>query len=153
MSRPICHRRLYDIRTPRQFPSTHPSTPKENIWPTLSCIETQLLEQSRHSLLSITSGTDFIVSMERSSPLAAMQPPSIAFGQWGCQTKLGHSISNHHRPYGASMSCVPDSFNFKDINMGGAPPTDYFNWKPIRGSSPTTSLAADLSQNFHIDQR
>ena len=32
-------------------------------------------------------------------------------------------------------------------------PTDYFNLKPVRGSSPTASLAADLSQNFHIDQR
>ncbi|KAL8955972.1 MAG: hypothetical protein Q9193_006359 [Seirophora villosa] len=31
-------------------------------------------------------------------------------------------------------------------------PTDYFNLKPVRGSSPTASLAADLSQNFHIDQ-
>jgi M-phase inducer tyrosine phosphatase len=25
--------------------------------------------------------------------------------------------------------------------------------QPVRGSSPTVSLAADLSQNFHIDQR
>lgn len=30
---------------------------------------------------------------------------------------------------------------------------DYFGLKPVRGSSPTASLAADLSQNFHIDQR
>lgn len=30
---------------------------------------------------------------------------------------------------------------------------DYFNMKPVRGTSPTASLAADLSQNFHIDQR
>ena len=30
---------------------------------------------------------------------------------------------------------------------------DYFSTKPVRGSSPTASLAADLSQNFHIDQR
>lgn len=30
---------------------------------------------------------------------------------------------------------------------------DYFNMNPLRGSSPTASLAADLSQNFHIDQR
>lgn len=32
---------------------------------------------------------------------------------------------------------------------------DYFTLKacPVRGSSPTASLAADLSQNFHIDQR
>lgn len=30
---------------------------------------------------------------------------------------------------------------------------DYFGLNPVRGSSPTASLAADLSQNFHIDQR
>lgn len=30
---------------------------------------------------------------------------------------------------------------------------DYFDMQPVRGSSPTASLAADLSQNFHIDQR
>ena len=30
---------------------------------------------------------------------------------------------------------------------------DYFGTKVVRGSSPTASLAADLSQNFHIDQR
>ena len=30
---------------------------------------------------------------------------------------------------------------------------DYFQIKPVRGSSPTASLAADLSQNFHIDMR
>lgn len=28
---------------------------------------------------------------------------------------------------------------------------DYFNLKSVRGSSPTTSLAADLCQNFRID--
>lgn len=32
-------------------------------------------------------------------------------------------------------------------------PPDYFKLKPVRGSSPTASLAADLSQNFHIDRR
>jgi len=30
---------------------------------------------------------------------------------------------------------------------------DYFTLRPARGSSPTASLAADLSSNFHIDQR
>jgi hypothetical protein len=29
---------------------------------------------------------------------------------------------------------------------------DYF-MQPVRGSSPAASLAADLSQNFHIDMR
>ena len=30
---------------------------------------------------------------------------------------------------------------------------DYFSVKPVRESSPAASLAADLSQNFHIDHR
>jgi M-phase inducer tyrosine phosphatase len=92
------------------------------------------------------------LNMERSSPLAAMQPPSISFGQWGCRADLGSSISNQGGQYGGSISYVPGSFNFKDLSMPGAS-TDYFNLKPVRGSSPTASLAADLSQNFHIDQR
>lgn len=31
--------------------------------------------------------------------------------------------------------------------------SDYFSFHAVKGSSPTTSLAADLSQNFHIEQR
>lgn len=31
--------------------------------------------------------------------------------------------------------------------------SDYFGSKAARGSSPTVSLAADLAQNFTIDQR
>lgn len=42
-------------------------------------------------------------------------------------------------------------FNFKDLSMKKST-SDYFNMKPV-GSSPTASLAADLSQNFHIDRR
>jgi M-phase inducer tyrosine phosphatase len=30
---------------------------------------------------------------------------------------------------------------------------DYFQMNPIQGSSPTSSLAVDLSQNFHIERR
>jgi hypothetical protein len=44
------------------------------------------------------------------------------------------------------------SFNFRDLSMK-KPQADYFSLRPVRGSSPTASLAADLSQNFHIDQR
>lgn len=46
----------------------------------------------------------------------------------------------------------PGAFNFRDLSMMSGKP-DYFTMKPVRGSSPTTSLAADLSQNFHIDMR
>ena len=52
---------------------------------------------------------------------------------------------------------VPPSFNFKDLSMmrksKAKTDADYFSSRPMRGSSPTASLAADLSQNFHIDQR
>jgi M-phase inducer tyrosine phosphatase len=46
----------------------------------------------------------------------------------------------------------PGAFNFKDLSMKRTNP-DYFAIGPVRGSSPTASLAADLSQNFHIDMR
>lgn len=49
-------------------------------------------------------------------------------------------------------SFAGNPFNFKDLSMKKSS-SDYFNMKPVRGSSPTASLAADLSQNFHIDQR
>lgn len=85
--------------------------------------------------------------MEHSSPLAAMQPPSMmlrhhfrAEGTGGC------SSFSSIRKFG------PESFNFKELSMKTGHP-DYFSVKPLRGSSPSVSLAADLSQNFHIDQR
>lgn len=54
--------------------------------------------------------------------------------------------------YGGNMGFGLNNFNFKDLSMR-RPRTDYFNLKPVRGSSPTSCLTADLSQNFHIDQR
>jgi M-phase inducer tyrosine phosphatase len=46
-------------------------------------------------------------------------------------------------------------FNFKDLSMSRSQSQENFGGKlaPLRGSSPTASLAADLSQNFYIDQR
>lgn len=83
--------------------------------------------------------------MEHSSPLAAMQPPSVMFGH--CFRSDAPSYSLH------TMSGFGGNpFNFKDLSMKKSS-SDYFNMKPVRGSSPTASLAADLSQNFHIDQR
>jgi M-phase inducer tyrosine phosphatase len=83
--------------------------------------------------------------MEHSSPLAAMQPPSVMFGH--CFRPDASSYSLH------SMSSFGGNpFNFKDLSMKKSN-SDYFNMKPVRGSSHTASLAADLSQNFHIDQR
>ena len=79
--------------------------------------------------------------MEHSSPLAAMQPPSLIF---------------RHYPYSSfdPLRLGPNSFNFKDLSAKHLQQPDYFSSKPvIPASSPSASLAADLSQNFHIDQR
>lgn len=90
-------------------------------------------------------------SMEHSSPLAAMQPSSLPFGPWGCRNDVPLSYPNYGGQYGGKLGFGPSSFDFKDLSMTKAP-ADYFNLKSVRGSSPTTTLAADLSQNFHIDQ-
>lgn len=90
--------------------------------------------------------------MEHSSPLAAMQPSSLPIGQWGCRNETQDTFPYLGRQCGGQHSFGPSSFNFKDLSMKKSP-TDYFNSKPVRGSSPTASLAADLSQNFHIDRR
>jgi M-phase inducer tyrosine phosphatase len=84
--------------------------------------------------------------MEMSSPLAAMHPPPIP-GPWGYRRDLPQS-----KPLFGAHSLGPKSFNFRDLSMkksGG----DYFTLQPMRGSSPTTSLAADMSSNLHMDQR
>jgi M-phase inducer tyrosine phosphatase len=84
--------------------------------------------------------------MEHSSPLAAMQPPSLMFG---------HRFANdppQFRTLGGIGGFGPGSFNFKDLSMK-KPTSDYFTVKQFTGPSPAASLAADLSQNFHIDHR
>lgn len=84
--------------------------------------------------------------MEHSSPLAAMQPPSLMFG---------HRFANdapQFRTLGSIGGFGPGSFNFKDLSMKKSS-SDYFSVKQFTGPSPAASLAADLSQNFHIDQR
>ncbi|KAJ5533165.1 hypothetical protein N7494_009717 [Penicillium frequentans] len=80
--------------------------------------------------------------MEHSSPLAAMQPSPALFGRcFRSEAPTSYPLSG----FGSNP------FNFKDLSMkkSGA---DYFNMGPLQGSSPAASLAADLSQNFHIDQ-
>lgn len=91
--------------------------------------------------------------METSSPLAAMQLPSFHYGY---KMDRAPGFTSHLR---APTSYGPEAFNFRDLSMHREQPLessgmDYFNMaKPVRGSSPTASLAADLSQNMHIDQR
>src|SRR5271169_1830704 len=86
--------------------------------------------------------------MEASSPLAAMQPSSFMPSWARNDLYASHA---HGRMHGAS-AFGPGSFNFRDLSMKRST-SDYFTVNPIRGSSPTASLAADLSQNFHIDMR
>ncbi|KAH2129073.1 hypothetical protein KXW66_008715 [Aspergillus fumigatus] len=84
--------------------------------------------------------------MEHSSPLAAMQPPSVMFGH--C---FRSDAPTSYPTFGPRSGLGPNSFNFKELSMKKAS-GDYFGMNPVRGSSPTASLAADLSQNFHINQ-
>src|ERR1700761_4520061 len=86
--------------------------------------------------------------IEASSPLAAMQPPAF-MGHCGGAFRAD---APSYASFAAAKSFGTNSFNFRDLSMK-KPQPDYFNLKPVRGSSPTASLAADLSQNFHIDQR
>ena len=85
--------------------------------------------------------------MEWSSPLATIQPSMFAH-PWANRKDLPSSRAF----YTGSHDFPADNFNFRDMSMKRAP-ADYFSIKPVRGSSPAASLAADLSQNFHIDHR
>jgi M-phase inducer tyrosine phosphatase len=50
--------------------------------------------------------------------------------------------------------CGVVNFDFRNMSMHQKPlRQDYFTTRPVRGSSPTATLTADLSANFHIDQR
>lgn len=87
--------------------------------------------------------------MEASSPLAAMRPPAF---------HRHHSYGNNNfMPMAAPKSFGPNDFNFKDLSMKMAlkksQQQDYFSMKPVPASSPTMELTAELSQNFHIDNR
>ncbi|KAK9417783.1 hypothetical protein SUNI508_01540 [Seiridium unicorne] len=81
--------------------------------------------------------------MDASSPLAAMHPaPAPSWGQ-------SADIYRPHAQFGASNPFGSGTFNIREQLQRSKP--DYFNLKSVRGSSPTASLAADLSQNFRID--
>ncbi|KAK1757927.1 M-phase inducer phosphatase [Echria macrotheca] len=69
--------------------------------------------------------------METSSPLAALRPAPTSFGK--------------HEFYGASSMSLHDQLNYQRSNR------EYFNVNNLRGSSPAASLAADLSQNFKLN--
>ncbi|OAG03536.1 uncharacterized protein CC84DRAFT_857509 [Paraphaeosphaeria sporulosa] len=84
--------------------------------------------------------------MEMSSPLAAMHPPPLP-GPWGYRRDLPPS-----KPLFASHTMGPKNFNFRDLSMKKSGGNDYITMQPMRGSSPTASLAADMSSNLHMDQ-
>lgn len=87
--------------------------------------------------------------METSSPLAAMQQAHNLHYAYQVEGPAAFVARLH-----GTSNFGPDAFNFRDLAMKRSAPQDYFNMpKPVRGSSPTASLAADLSQNMHIDQR
>ncbi|KAK7965169.1 rhodanese-like domain-containing protein [Apiospora saccharicola] len=80
--------------------------------------------------------------MDASSPLAAMHPaPPPTWGQ-SHDIYRSHSHYSNSNPFGSAL-------NIRDHLQRSKP--DYFSLKNARGSSPTASLAADLSQNFRID--
>ncbi|KAI9808921.1 MAG: cell division cycle- protein [Pycnora praestabilis] len=76
-----------------------------------------------------------------------MQAPSLPFGHW----RIRSDIPDAHFHYSGTNPFGQNNFNFGDLSMKRSS-SDYFSMKPVRGSSPTASLAADLSQNFHIDK-
>ncbi|OQO11619.1 hypothetical protein B0A48_03346 [Cryoendolithus antarcticus] len=85
--------------------------------------------------------------MEYSSPLAAMRPQPCP--AWGNRRDLPLPRSR----CAAFETYVPHSFDFKNMSMQHvSQKKDYFSPRPVRGSSPTSSLTADLDANFHIDQ-
>lgn len=71
---------------------------------------------------------------------------------WGGRKDLPASRSMYH----GFQTLAPNSFDFNTMSMHmhrEKPRRDYFSLRPVRGSSPTASLTADLDANFHIDKR
>ncbi|KAB5580186.1 hypothetical protein GE09DRAFT_429028 [Coniochaeta sp. 2T2.1] len=87
--------------------------------------------------------------MERSSPLAALRP---APPQFGGQRDLFRSRTQTQFSSNYSTNPIPTTtFNFSIREQFSLNHPEYFSLKNI-GSSPTVSLAADLSQNFSITE-
>ncbi|EFW99651.1 cell cycle control protein tyrosine phosphatase [Grosmannia clavigera kw1407] len=81
--------------------------------------------------------------METSSPLAAMHRPAAPFGKRDLFANLHVRLSPQRPRAGAGSFSIHDQMNQE---------SDYFGMKPIHGSSPAGSLAADLCQNFTIGE-
>lgn len=82
--------------------------------------------------------------MEASSPLAALHRP-LPTPAWGNRDLFRPRPHSH---YSTSSSALASVSLREQIHKNTA---DYFSIKEVRGSSPAASLAADLSQNFRLD--
>ncbi|GAO18124.1 uncharacterized protein UV8b_02916 [Ustilaginoidea virens] len=82
--------------------------------------------------------------MEASSPLAAMHRP-MPTPAWGNRDLFR---PRPHSYYSASSGSLTSVSLREQLHKNAA---DYFSVKEVRGSSPAASLAADLSQNFRLD--
>jgi M-phase inducer tyrosine phosphatase len=82
--------------------------------------------------------------MEASSPLAALHRP-ISASAWGNRDLFRPRPHSH---YSGSSGGLTSLSLREQLHKNTA---DYFSVKEVRGSSPAASLAADLSQNFRLD--
>ncbi|CAM1506876.1 Fc.00g065170.m01.CDS01 [Cosmosporella sp. VM-42] len=82
--------------------------------------------------------------MEASSPLAALHRP-MPVPSWGSRDMFR---SHPHAHFSTSSAGSATLSLREQLHKSTA---DYFNVKDVRGSSPAASLAADLSQNFRLD--
>ena len=81
-----------------------------------------------------------------------MQPRPLRYGTMGMEDNLGWRFPFGKTEQSFGQSSFNCSFNIEGLSMK-EPAKDYFNHKPVRGSSPTSTLVADLSQNLLIDRR
>lgn len=89
--------------------------------------------------------------MEFSSPLAAMHRPEMSV--WASSRDVPASGLAYYA--GRHATIASSTFDFRELSKTKSN-QDYFSMPPPArnaGSSPTVSLAADLSSNFHIDHR
>lgn len=81
-----------------------------------------------------------------------MQPQPLRYGSMGFEDNLGWRFPIEKREHSLVHNNLNFNFNIEGLSMR-EPPKDYFNHKSVRGSSPTSTLVADLSQNLLIEKR
>lgn len=82
--------------------------------------------------------------MEASSPLAALHRP-MPVPTWGSRDMFR---AHPHTHFSTSAAGAATLSLREQLHKSTS---DYFSVKDVRGSSPAASLAADLSQNFRLD--